>query len=46
MLPFLITTISDRRGPGALNANRAHTVTYPTEVHSEDYAPAERVGGA
>jgi hypothetical protein len=27
------------RGPGALNAVRAYTVTYPAEAHSEDYAP-------
>jgi hypothetical protein len=31
--------ISDRRGPCALNAVRAHAVTYPAEGHLEDYAP-------
>jgi hypothetical protein len=36
-----ITTISDRRGPCALNAIRAHAVTYPAEDHFEDYAPLE-----
>jgi hypothetical protein len=36
--------ISDRRGPGALNAICAHAVTYPAEVHYEDYAPPERMG--
>jgi hypothetical protein len=34
-----VTTISDGRGPCALNAARAHVVTYPTESHLEDYAP-------
>jgi hypothetical protein len=34
-----VTIISDRRGPSALNAIRAHAVTYPAEAHSEDYAP-------
>jgi hypothetical protein len=34
-----VTTISDRRGPCALNAVRAHAVTYPAEGHLEDYAP-------
>jgi hypothetical protein len=34
-----VTTISDRLGSGALNAVRAHAVTYPTEGHLEDYAP-------
>jgi hypothetical protein len=31
--------ISDRRGPCALNAARAHAVTYPAEGHLKDYAP-------
>jgi hypothetical protein len=31
--------INDRLGSGALNAVRAHAVTYPAEVHLEDYAP-------
>jgi hypothetical protein len=34
-----VTTISDRLGSGALNAVRAHAVTYPAEGHLEDYAP-------
>jgi hypothetical protein len=34
-----VTTISDRCGPCALNAARAHAVTYPAEGHLEDYAP-------
>jgi hypothetical protein len=37
-------TISDRRGPCALNAARAHAVTYPAEGHLEDYAPLHRDG--
>jgi hypothetical protein len=40
------TTISDRRGPCALNAARAHTVTYPAEGHLEDYAPYRKHGGS
>jgi hypothetical protein len=38
-----VTTISDGLGSGALNAVRAHAVTYPAEGHLEDYAPQ---GGA
>jgi hypothetical protein len=34
-----VTMISDGLGSGALNAVRAHAVTYPTEGHLEDYAP-------
>jgi hypothetical protein len=34
-----VTTISDRLGSGALNAVRAHVVTYPAEGHLKDYAP-------
>jgi hypothetical protein len=37
-----VTTISDRLGPCALNAARAHAVTYPAEGHIEDYAPLHR----
>jgi hypothetical protein len=32
-------TISDRLDACALNAARAHAVTYPAEGHLEDYAP-------
>jgi hypothetical protein len=39
-----VTMISDRLGSGALNAVRAHAVTYPAEGHLEDYAPL-RGGG-
>jgi hypothetical protein len=42
----LVTTISDRRGPCALNAARAHAVTYPAEGHFEDYAPYGKHGGS
>jgi hypothetical protein len=38
--------ISDRRGPCALNAARAHAVTYPAEGHLEDYAPYGKRGGS
>jgi hypothetical protein len=34
-----VMTISDRLGACALNAARAHAVTYPTEGHLGDYAP-------
>jgi hypothetical protein len=34
-----VTTISDGLGSGALNAVCAHAVTYPAEIHLEDYAP-------
>jgi hypothetical protein len=34
-----VMSISDRRGPCALNAARAQAVTYPAELHLEDYAP-------
>jgi hypothetical protein len=40
------TTISDRRGPCALNASRAHAATYPAEGHFEDYAPYGEHGGS
>jgi hypothetical protein len=42
----LVTTISDRRGTCALNAARAHAVTYPAEGHLEDYAPYIKRGGS
>jgi hypothetical protein len=38
-----VTTISDRLGSGALNAVRAHVVTYPAEGHLKDYAPLRGV---
>jgi hypothetical protein len=38
-----VTTISDGLGSGALNAVRAHAVTYPVEGHLEDYAPLKGV---
>jgi hypothetical protein len=38
-----VTTISDELGSGALNAVRAHAVTYPAESHLEDYAPPKGV---
>jgi hypothetical protein len=38
-----VTTISDGLGSGALNAVRAHAVTYPVEGHIEDYAPLKGV---
>jgi hypothetical protein len=41
-----VTTISDKRGPCALNAIRAHAVTYPAEGHFEDYAPPGVYGGS
>jgi hypothetical protein len=41
-----VTTISDRRGPCAHNAARAHAVTYPAEGHLEDYAPYGKRGGS
>jgi hypothetical protein len=38
-----VTMISDGLGSRALNAVRAHAVTYPAEGHLEDYAPLKGV---
>jgi hypothetical protein len=38
-----VESISDRRGPCALNATRAQAVTYPAEGHLKDYAPSTGV---